>query len=230
MWVIFMRKRVLLICLLLFAILTSPAAMTSIQTAAVPSGKYLITSNNISQRPELPTGCEATALTIVLNYLGFDVNKCEIVDNYLPKTNEQYSLDTYFIGNPYSTSGYGCNAPVIVKTANAYFEDIDSPHQAVSITGSSPEQLYTYVSQGNPVVCWATIAMIDTHIAATWAAIDTGETMNFMANEHCTVLVGYDTNLNTITLNDPWKGIVTYSMSLFERRYRQLGNQAIIIE
>ena len=39
----------------------------------------------INQHPELPTGCEATALTMVLNYYGFGADKLDIADNYLPK-------------------------------------------------------------------------------------------------------------------------------------------------
>lgn len=208
---------------------TSSKISASTQKSDAPTGQYYITMNNILQRPELPTGCEATALTIVLNNLGFKVDKCNIVDNYLPKTSEQYSLNTYFIGDPYSASGFGCNAPVIVKTANKYLSDANSKFTAESITGSTPDQLYKYVSQGIPVICWATIDMLDTQVSATWTAADTGETINFMENEHCTVLVGYNTDNDTVTLNDPWSGIITYSMSVFELRYHQLGNQAIIL-
>lgn len=37
------------------------------------------------QDPELPTGCEVTALAMVLQYYGFDADKCELSDVYLPK-------------------------------------------------------------------------------------------------------------------------------------------------
>jgi uncharacterized protein YvpB len=89
--------------------------------------------------------------------------------------------------------------------------------------------LYWYISQGKPVICWVTISMMDTYVAKTWIAEDTGENVEFFLNEHSTVLVGYDTNERTVTLNDPWRGIITYSMDLFEKRYNQLGKQAIII-
>ena len=39
----------------------------------------------VLQNPELPTGCEITALTIVLNYLGYDVDKLTMADKYLDK-------------------------------------------------------------------------------------------------------------------------------------------------
>ena len=168
-------------------------------------------------------------MTIILNHLGYGVDKCTIADDYLPITNEPYSLDTYFIGNPHSKNGLGCNAPVIVKTANQYLSDAGGKYQAKLVTGSTPDQLYQYVANGVPVICWVTIAMLDTRISATWTAKDTGRKVNFMENEHCTVLVGYDTAKGTVTLNDPWKGMITYSMPLFEKRYHQLGNQAVII-
>ncbi len=208
---------------------TSSKVSVGIQQAKAPGGQYDIPMKNILQRPELPTGCEATALTMVLNSLGFQVDKCNIVDNYLPKTSEYDSLNTYFIGDPYSTSGFGCNAPVIVKAANKYLSDANSKIKAKSITGSTPDELYQHVSQGVPVICWATIDMMDTRVSATWTAADTGETVNFMENEHCAVLVGYNTNNDTVTLNDPWSGTVTYPMSVFELRYHQLGSQAIIL-
>lgn len=37
----------------------------------------------ILQNPELPTGCEVTALAIVLNYYGYGVDKCDLSDYYL---------------------------------------------------------------------------------------------------------------------------------------------------
>ena len=46
----------------------------------------------IGQLPELPTGCEITALTMVLNYYGLNPNKLELATEYLPKT--EYS--TYY--------------------------------------------------------------------------------------------------------------------------------------
>ena len=38
---------------------------------------------NILQNPELPTGCESVALTMLLHYWGYDTLKTEIADHYL---------------------------------------------------------------------------------------------------------------------------------------------------
>ena len=39
---------------------------------------------NILQNPELPNGCEITSAAIVLNYLGFDIDKVTLAENCLP--------------------------------------------------------------------------------------------------------------------------------------------------
>lgn len=39
----------------------------------------------LGQYPELPTGCEITSLTSVLNYYGYDVDKEVMADDYLEK-------------------------------------------------------------------------------------------------------------------------------------------------
>ena len=56
----------------------------------------------VLQNPELPTGCEITALTIVLNYLGYDVDKLTMADKYLDKgpVGKLYScLFTFFFSH-----------------------------------------------------------------------------------------------------------------------------------
>ena len=129
------------------------------------SGKVNV--KTVLQNPELPTGCEVTSLTMVLNYLGYEVSKLTIADEYLPKENVNCDPYNVFCGNPRSKNAYGCFAPVIVKAANKYLESVGSDYKAVDITGSSPSQLYEYVKQGIPVLVWATIGMVDTYVSAT---------------------------------------------------------------
>lgn len=211
---------------------TAPSGgQTTVSTAApaADSDTYYLSVNNILQNPELPTGCEVTSLTIVLNHLGFNVDKCYMVDHYLPWTTTWDSINTHFIGNPRSIHGCGCNAPVIVDTANRYLSDNGNKYTAVNKTGSSPSQLYELVKNGYPVMVWATIGMQDTYVSGSWTAVDTGENIVFMKREHCLVLTGYDKTGGTVTFCDPMVGVASYSMSTFETRYGQLGNQAVII-
>lgn len=209
---------------------TAPTGgQTTTTASAADSDVYYLSVNNILQNPELPTGCEVTSLTIVLNYYGYNVDKCYMVDHYLPWTTTWDSINTHFIGNPRSIHGCGCNAPVIVDTANRYLSDNGNKFTAVNKTGSSPSQLYDLVKNGYPVMVWATIGMQDTYVSGTWTAQDTGENIVFMKKEHCLVLTGYDKVGGTVTFCDPMVGVASYSMSTFETRYGQLGKQAVIL-
>lgn len=76
----------------------------------MPSDKAVILPvENILQNPELPTGCESVALTMVLNYYGQKLSKTEIADKYLKKDPENFV--TLFKGDPHDISGDGIYAP-----------------------------------------------------------------------------------------------------------------------
>ena len=68
--------------------------------------EHRINMNCVMQLPELPTGCEVTALTSVLNYLEYDVTKTELAKNYLTTAAlGSTGFDKAFIGNPASDGG-----------------------------------------------------------------------------------------------------------------------------
>ena len=81
----------------------------------ISQAKKTIEVDNIMQYPELPTGCETVALTILLNHLGFPADKVDIARNYLPKLDFYwengilYGADykTTFAGDPESEYAYG---------------------------------------------------------------------------------------------------------------------------
>ena len=87
---------------------------------------------NILQNPELPTGCEVTSLAIILNYLGYDIDKVLLSDLFLPKGEiGKTHPDKAFIGNPKDKSAYGANAPVLVNTANDYLKHVQGKHYVI---------------------------------------------------------------------------------------------------
>lgn len=196
-----------------------------------------IDMENVLQLPELPVGCEITALTILLRYCGFDADKTDLARNYLPKGGNYRTEDgktykdsffDYFIGDPFSR-GYGCFANAIVKAANSYIADHGGGFTVKNISGSHPDVLYDYLAAGTPVLCWATDGMIEPEYYETWYDYDTGEQLDWYLNEHCFVLAGFNMSGDIVTLNDPMKGIIDYNINKFETRYDQMYRQAIVI-
>lgn len=216
---------------------TSRTIITSRARKEYDNNSVYIDMENILQLPELPVGCEITALTILLRYCGFDAEKTDLAQNYLPKGgNAQYidgelykdSFFDYFIGDPFSR-GYGCFSNAIVKAANRYIEDNGGGWNVVNISGSDPDVLYDYLAEGIPVLCWATDGMIEPEYYESWYDNATGEKLDWYLNEHCFVLAGFNMDADTVTLNDPMKGIIDYNINKFETRYAQMYSQAVVI-
>lgn len=185
----------------------------------------------IYQNPEFPNGCEAIALNNVMKYYGYNISKNDICYTYLPR-GSLHSTDPYvaYMGDPGSKNGgYGCWAPVIVKTAKNYFSEKGiTGKKAKNITGSSTEQLFKYIVAGTPVVIWGTLNMGSTN----WfkAGYANGEAVYWPSNAHCMVLTGYDYERSVIKVNDPIRGKVEYSIKAFEKAFFVMGKNAVVIE
>jgi uncharacterized protein YvpB len=190
--------------------------------------KYIV-MNELLQRPSLPTGCEITSLTAVLNFWGYSVSKETMSDNYLEKK-EVGEATAYeaFLGDPTTNSGYGCFAPVIVKAANKYLSENNSFYRAYDLSGTSLEDLYAEINQNHPVIVWATINMGEPRFYDQWKQED--GTYAWVGNEHCLVLTGYNKTTNSIYVMDPLAGNVKYDLTLFNTRYEQLLKQAVVIK
>lgn len=198
-----------------------------------------IAMDNLCQNPELPTGCEITSLTMVLNFLGYDVDKSVMADSYLPSTNGNFSqidgvkygdsFKKYFIGDPHTNRAYGCFAPAITTAAEKYIKENNGRHTVHNISGAPAETLFEYVAKGVPVVCWGTNGLIEPTYYDSWIDNESGEKLDWYLNEHCFVLVGFDKDENRVTINDPIKGIRDFNMEKFILRYNQMGNNAVVI-
>lgn len=201
-------------------------------------------SNEISdfpytlQTPELPTGCEITALTMVLNYYGYSVDKTTMATVYLPTApDDMYydeygvmhgaDLNDYFIGDPESVYGYVCGTNAIVTAANSYLSDAYSSLSAKDITGYSPEELYELVSEDVPIVVWITIDMMERSETYGWYT-DDGSYVEWSQSDHCGVLVGYTDD--TVIIADPLNGRTEYSKCDFESVYFSRGSHGVILE
>lgn len=187
--------------------------------------KKQLSMKNIKQNPELPTGCESVALTMVLNYYGFHLSKTTIAANYLPRSSSNFV--TAFAGNPFSSSGAGIYAPGLTNTANDFLKEKKSQLRATDITGISFKNLYKFIDDGTPVIVWNSMYMRNPIGNSTYYAV--GKTWTFYTYEHCVVLCGYNKKKNTVLINDPLSGLVWRSASSFEKIYNKLGKMAVVI-
>ena len=210
----------------------SPELKVPVILSGIDRKFFIETAECILQEPELPTGCEITSLTMLLNHIGFDADKLDMADNYLPKGEyRKADFNKVFVGDPRSRRGFGCTAGVIVTAAENYLSKQENAAgwKVKELTGSEPEELYSYVCKGFPVVVWASIDMekiITDYITWTDGA---GNTISWYGGEHCLLLTGYDLDEGIIYVNDPLRGKTTYDMDLFEQRYEEMQRNAVVI-
>lgn len=183
----------------------------------------------VMQNPQLPTGCEITALAQTLNYWGFDIDKVDLCDNYLKMDSQgAYSLKSAYLGNPHSRGGMGCDACVLADTANEYFTSIVSDWKAVDLTGVRFENLLYHLAEGRPVVTVVTLRLRD----ATPKRLSTsanGEDVIFTNLQHCMTMYGYDKDEGIIYTADPLRGNVEYSLEQYKIIYEKMGRQAMTV-
>lgn len=202
------------------------------------SGTQLTDFDIIEQYPELPTGCEITAMTMVLNYYGYQVNKVTMALDYMPKVQAEFyrsedgrlmgpDLENFFVGDPTEETGYICGTDAIVTAANRYLADVGSDLTAAAMKNAQPEKLYDLIDQGTPVVIWCTINMEDRAETDGWYRED-GTYMEWSTNDHGAVLIGYDED--TVTVADPIYSRITVSRDQFEKIFAERGGQCVILQ
>ena len=188
----------------------------------------------IHQFPEFPTGCETVSAVMALKYFGENITVTRFADQYLPKSQDYYSVDgkkygpdpyVYFIGDPTSPASFGCMAPVIETALKSYFDD-DS--RVINSTGKNMSELCAeYIDNDIPVLVWATIGMRETNPVNSWY-LSSGKRFTWPGNEHCLLLVGYDES--NYYFNDPYSGkCVSFEKGVCEDRHAELGTQSIVI-
>ena len=191
----------------------------------------------ILQNPELPTGCEATAVTMLLQAYGYSVDKLELADS-LPRaeilTIEDRKYITHpeegFVGNPRS-SGYGVFSPAIAETAQLFIDRENGTDRAIALKGKTEEDILYLIDEGFPVCIWATMENQEVAYRTFWYILRDGkpteELFTWPGNEHCLVLVGYTEQ--TVSVMDPLEGMVTYPRDDFFRHYEDVGSYALVI-
>jgi uncharacterized protein YvpB len=98
----------------------------------------------IMQLPELPTGCEAAAVAMLLQYAGSTLTKIDVAE-MMPYSNDPYQG---FVGNPWTEDGYTIYPQALMSLV---YEQLGS---AIDLTGATLADLWSYLQAGKPVVCW----------------------------------------------------------------------------
>ena len=192
---------------------------------------HLLSVEHISKYPSLPSGDEITSLAMVLRYLKYNVNECDLCDLYLDKGPVGFTdISKANAGNPRDTyNSYGCLAPVIVNSATKFISANGGSHKAYDYTGYNPQELYRQVSLDNPVIVWLCDDFGNTpSISRIW--IVDGKTIYLKSNMACMVLVGYDYTKGTVTLANPAGNTFSLEMDTFEQSYTDMGSYAVIVK
>jgi len=144
---------------------------------------YHLTVPIVSQLPELPTGCEITAVEMMLQYAGAKVNKLQLASE-MPRSDDP---NQGFVGEPDSEYGYGLYIYPrgLLSTVQRHVGS------AVDLTGISLTQLKAQILRRHPVVVW--VANIDGFAT------------------HALTVTGFDED--RIYFNDPWTGQATHLSS-----------------
>ncbi len=190
----------------------------------------------IGQNPELPNGCEITSLTMLLRYLGFDVDKMTMAQEYLPRSEKFYGADpeVEFMGDPAQSSGESCGfycfQGPIVQAAKNYLaaQGQADAWDVTDITGVDAAGLAEQLAAGNPVLVWATIDFKDVRQSTkwTWTTVS-GEDYTPLVDVHCLVLTGYEDN--QFYLSDPLETYESVRQQKFMEIFTAMGSRAVVI-
>lgn len=253
-----LNKRTAGVALALVAVIVTITIITSVAgntppaetAAAVPettvdSNSHRITGVPLIAQDEYLACCETYACTMLMQYLKFDLDVGEFVNNYLFIKPVEYGEDgnlygpdmnSAFAGDIYG--GYGIYAPAMAKCMNKYIKTTGSKLTAYPLSGETLESLCKeYVANDIPVMIWTTANMAEPYEKESWIVdyVDEnskkkiGDSEGWQIHEHCMVLVGFDEE--NYYFNDSIECKVSgFEKSLAEKRYSQIGMQAIVVK
>lgn len=181
----------------------------------------------------LQNGCEVTALSMVLNYYGYGVNKNQLADQL---TYQPFRTDNNKYGNPHL--GFVGNIKsgrqamgVFVEPIEALAAKIVTKEKIVTSQGDlSFDKILYQVAQGNPVWMLATVNLQVPTAAdfQSWATAEGELTVTPLI--HAIVVTGFDESSQTVYVNDPY-GEKNRAISYQDLAsiYQQMGQQALFL-
>lgn len=101
----------------------------------------------IAQRPELPNGCEITAVTMMLQYAGAQVDKMQLAKEMPRSSDPNYG----YIGQPWDQTGITIFPNALMNLVEKY------AGSAQDLTGADFNAIKYQIDIGHPVVTWNTL-------------------------------------------------------------------------
>jgi len=212
---------------------SSTSSTSPVSSEPLPSAKLLRVPAQ-SQLPQLPNGCEATSLSMLLTVVGHPVDKLTLAkDQPVDPTKRVYGaqgVTTYwgnpnvgFVGSVYEyANGFGIYHGPIAKFINQLL-----PARAQDLSGRPFSDLLAVVAHGTPVMVWTTATFQPTNLWTSW---NTPEgPIKVTLQEHAVLLVGY--NGTQLFVNNPLNGDQAQPVNRqeFIAAWKQLGEQAVTI-
>lgn len=177
--------------------------------------------------PRLYNGCEVTSLAMILNNAGYHVSKNTLADkiNKVPLT---YSSglkgdpNEGFAGDMENGPGLGVYHEPIDKLAKEY-----AGNKVYDLTGKDISLVYRQLEKGRPVWVITTTSFKPVDNMQTWNTPNGKIDVTF--SMHSVAVTGYDHDY--VYVNDPYgyKNRKT-DRSDFEKAWKQMGSQAIVIK
>lgn len=210
------------------------------EIAEIPESILLEDVPYYSQENILPTGCEIISAKMLLEFYTHQETEIDEMLSVIPcqypeeRNHRLYAPhpENAFIGSPWDETSFGCFAPVIVRMLNHLLPDT---YQAVDTSGTDLQELAeTYLPQNTPVLVWATIDMWNPFPNVSWYLYNekgypTDHEFQWLANEHCMVLIGYDAEY--YYFQDPYEsnGTIAFRKEISEKRYQEIGCYSAVV-
>ncbi|MBS4216734.1 C39 family peptidase [Bacillus sp. FJAT-49711] len=195
--------------------------------------KVLLDAPVIKQFPELPRGCEVTALAMLLGSAGVEVDKMtlakEIKKDSTPRTVKNGEINfgnphEGFVGNMYTFNepGLGVYHEPIMELAQSYL-----PEKIVNLSEQSFDELKIPLSDGRPV--WVIINSQYRELEDSYFQIWNTKKgkIRITMKEHSVLITGYDEKF--VYFNDPLTGLKNKKAPIedFKKSWVQMGSQAL---
>lgn len=190
----------------------------------------------ISQNPELPNGCEATSLAMLLSCTGTAADKMDVLENYLPKQSITWingvrcgpDPQAAYAGNAaVKGGGWYCFETPVIQAGDVWLKVKKQPYQMKNLTCLSQEELEQYLAQQIPVVVWATLHCQLPHVSSYPWTLSDGTTYYPYTNLHCFVLTGFADGKYYAA--DPIYGWQALSPSVFWQAFDSMGRRAVTL-